>query len=133
MGTIIKIKSNGTKTVQEATDHPTLEFLQFAVNSGKRHSLIEKIPLWDKYEGKDCIAFCNEEGKIFDVPLPVNQQATNEWIRDLAAQNVPPFDVLLGDVIILVGDRKFLGYGDEDEEEQDVSLLRASEDFGFPV
>lgn len=78
--------------------HPlSLEFMQTAVGGS-----IEIIPGFTRYMGKDCVAFCNEEGKLRN--LPVNQDATMEW-----RWQHPTPDILVGNVLVVTGDEEFMG------------------------
>jgi len=114
MGKIIHITVDGTKTVKEQDETPDLRWLQAAVRTGYHDVLIEKVPYWDYYdqdENQKCIVWCSEYGKIGN--LGHNKVASAEWHRDLKFVNIPPFDALHGDVVILIGDDKFLGISDE--------------------
>jgi hypothetical protein len=87
--------------VQELVAPPELEWLQGIVGG-----YIEGIPHWDRIEwcgaSRPCIAFCNENGKLDGLPL--NRTATREWY---AIVGIVP-DVLVGDVVVLFGDREFM-------------------------
>ena len=74
---------------------PSLEVLQKAVGG-----YIEVIPYFVKYKGEDCIALCNEEGKLNDLPL--NTGANLLWFSQ--RPRPPLTDVLVGDVAIITGD-----------------------------
>jgi hypothetical protein len=97
-GKLTTIKATGKI---EATDYiapPGLDALQKAVGG-----YIEIVPGLITYEGADCVAFCNEEGKLNG--LPFNEKATAAWQE---AYGGPLGDVLLGDVAIVTGDNEFL-------------------------
>lgn len=64
------IKADGTETTQMCSAE--LKELQALVGG-----LIEQVPHFTKYDGKKCIAWCNEEGRIKG--LPVNPKATSLW------------------------------------------------------
>jgi len=64
---------------------------------------LERVPLWLKLNGAECVALCDEESKIKD--KPVNVAATAEWQR---AQPFPVDDVLVGTVVVLTGDDDFM-------------------------
>lgn len=103
-GTLIVIKADGNVETRELCGKPSLETLQGLVGG-----LIETVPLWDRYlhQGKlrDCVAFCDEEGKIKG--RPVNSMATILW--RVSYSPMPALDdVLVGDVIILFGDDEFM-------------------------
>jgi hypothetical protein len=62
----------------------------------------------------NCVAFCNEHGKINHLPL--NEGATMQWQRALKRhgqslhddRNQAPKDWLVGPVVVLFGDREFM-------------------------
>ena len=68
--TIITIQPDGTRSEQFAK--PELELLQSAVGG-----YIEHVPHFDKFEGRKCRAYVNEEGAISDMPF--NPHATELW------------------------------------------------------
>lgn len=51
-----------------------------------------------------CVAFCNEEGKLHGLPL--NSVATRMWQTQVGR---PLDDVLVGDILLVIGDRHFRG------------------------
>jgi hypothetical protein len=93
------IRVDGTIIDTTLTEKVTLEHLKLAVGGH-----IEHVPMFDLYMNEHCIAFCNEEGKLLN--LPFNMVATTLW----RAQRVPhPIDdVLNGDVIIIRGDNELM-------------------------
>ena len=93
-----------------------LAFLQKAVGG-----YIEAIPYFNDInvagEVVPCVAYCNEEGKLRN--LSPNMSATSLWGLSLARQRRVPHDILLGPVVIIIGDAEFLHghiHGDEDDE-----------------
>jgi hypothetical protein len=92
---------------------PSLSDLQKAVAG-----FIEAVPGFDTIEhdgaARPCVAFCNEDGK--GDGLPVNNLATVLWDqalrrgggRGLLQPNGVPADVLVGPVVVIVGDRALL-------------------------
>ena len=64
---------------------------------------LERVPMWQRFNGAECVALCDEEGKIKE--KPVNVAATVEWQR---AQSLPVDDVLVGTVVVLTGDDAFM-------------------------
>ena len=87
MNKSVLIRTDGITVEVEHVTAPPLRFLQESVGGH-----IELVPFFTKYKGRNCKAFCNGDRK-----LPVNDYATK------AAGMV-----LVGDVIILVGDDDFL-------------------------
>ena len=63
----------------------------------------ETVPYFTTYEGKQCVAFCDEEGKLKGKPLNAAAQTLWEaqWPVRLA-------DYLVGDVVIVTGDISFM-------------------------
>lgn len=96
-GSMIVLHTDGKITVQDYSDAVPLNVLQAAVGG-----YIEIVPGFDVYEfegeWRPCVAYCNEDGKI--IGLPKNDTATALWLGS--------HDVLVGDVVILVGDDEFL-------------------------
>jgi hypothetical protein len=77
---------------------PELEQLQ-----GNVGGFIELIPAFNAFEGKPCVAFCNEEGKLRG--LQPNSKATVMWEF---INGKSPRDCLVGPVVILTGDKEFM-------------------------
>jgi uncharacterized protein DUF3846 len=79
---------------------PDLDMLKKAVGGW-----IETVPYFNKLHGEDCVAFCNEEGKLDH--LPFNKHATELWYGQLVGR-ASPLDVLVGPVAIIQGDDELL-------------------------
>lgn len=98
-GTAIVIKTDGETERHEFDAAPSLEWLQAAVGG-----YIEKVPMFLVYmDGAvphNCVAYCNEEGKIQN--LPFNPLASRMWAAGAG------IDVLVGDIVILFGDAAFM-------------------------
>lgn len=101
---------NGPKEVHELDAPAKLELLQGAVGGH-----IEAVPGWNTVEHdgltRECVAFCNEEGKLMSLPL--NVQATFLWHRALPPPGLmkpdgSTADVLVGTIIVLYGDAEFM-------------------------
>jgi len=95
-GKTTTIKVDGGIITQEYMRPITLDELQAAVGGP-----IEMVPYFTRYKGERCFAFCNEEGK--GMGLPPNKEATTLWYCQ-----VVPEDILVGNVIIVQGDRAFM-------------------------
>lgn len=93
-------KSDGNIEYRTYEAAPSLEGLQEAVGG-----YLETVPYWTKHNGKQCVAFCNEEGKLHKLPL--NIRATNLWYKD-SEQRIHLDDVLVGDIILLMGNKAFM-------------------------
>lgn len=91
-------KLNGTIEHIKLDAAPTLELLNNAVG-GHLEALY-----WPLYKGKQCVAYCNEEG--IRLGLPMNRRATFEWYA--AMLPLTTTDYLKGDIIILIGDKEFM-------------------------
>lgn len=78
---------------------PKLDFLSKAVEGH-----IETVPYFDHFEGKRCVTFCNEEGKLNG--LGPNILAQVYW--EEAFGNQITSDLLVGPICIITGDDNFL-------------------------
>lgn len=108
-GTITTIAPDGAITIKTYTAEIPLEDLNEAVGG-----YIESVPFFTTYEGRECVVFCNEHGKIKD--LPRNEPANKLWDALLAAYPKPlsrisdgrEVDYLVGTIAIIQGDREFM-------------------------
>lgn len=111
-GTMLIYDVDATKPRRVEIEKPTLDALQKAVG-GK----IETVPYFDhiKIDGqkRECVAFCNEEGKLDQ--LPINKQATLIWEQvvsnvgmKLRDRHGNFLDVLVGPIVVLYGDDEFM-------------------------
>jgi hypothetical protein len=91
---MITIRANGIEDYTVLTTVPSLTELQTAVGG-----YIETIPIFTEYAGNPCVAFCNEEGKLMNMPM--NKRANDLW-------GISTDDKLVGDVVIITGDEAFL-------------------------
>jgi hypothetical protein len=79
---------------------------------------IEQVPYFDRVavsgEAMPCVAFCGENGKSKN--LRINRRATALWRAAISQHNDIPTamspmlrdDVLVGDVVIVTGDKEFM-------------------------
>lgn len=96
-GIVTVIKTNGQIEKHPMSKPPRFEDIQKFVGGN-----IEMVGSFVEYEGKPCVVFCNEEGKLED--LPFNMAATSAWMTcrfDIS-------DVLVGDVAICQGDEAWM-------------------------
>jgi hypothetical protein len=78
-----------------------LEPLQGAIGGG----YLEVVPYFTQFEGRPCVAFCDDNGKRKG--LPVNKLATWLWLIQLAAS--PKYhDQLCGNIAIVTGDEELM-------------------------
>lgn len=91
--------TDGSTHIKQYDKMISLEDLREAVGGS-----IETVPYWTTHEGKPCVAFCNEEGKIRE--LPFNELATALWYADTPTMRGR--DVLCGNVIVIMGDKEFM-------------------------
>jgi hypothetical protein len=113
-GKIVSIKANGEKSVVELTKPITLETIKEAVGGG----YIELVPgfgsiQWEGKEWHDCVAFCDEEGKLHNQPF--NPYATLLWDASLRKQGHSLtdgkgnyHDILVGDIAVIFGDAELM-------------------------
>jgi hypothetical protein len=94
MGIVITIPADVMQAIRsrETDDQPTLQQLQDIVDG-----YIQIVPGWDDYMGKEAVVYCNEDGKLRQ--LPINQRATALWFAKLGYLGD---DVLCGDVVLVV-------------------------------
>jgi hypothetical protein len=89
------INANGATTDSKQAKCPELKQLRDAVGGH-----IEALPYWDEWQGRQCVAFCNEEGKLDNLPL--NIPATMMWQAAMEPNKLD--DVLCGNIIIISAD-----------------------------
>lgn len=90
------IKPDGAREQSTQEHCPDLDQLSAGVGGG----LIEIVPYFDKYAGKPCVAFCNEEGKLLGQDF--NPYATGAWIDAIEPHALN--DYLVGQVIVVGAD-----------------------------
>lgn len=95
-GKMIIIGTDGSETVTEYTGTIPLADMQSAVGG-----YIEIIPMFERFRGETCVAFCNEEGKMYS--LDYNRKATEHWRAVHSSR-----DFLVGPVAIVIGNDEFL-------------------------
>jgi Domain of unknown function (DUF3846) len=76
-----------------------LEILQAEVKG-----YIELVPFFNRFYERNCIAFCNENGKMRNLPL--NKLAQELWEKSLG-RNIYE-DHLVGNIVIIVGPPSYL-------------------------
>ena len=114
-GAMIVYETDGNMTVRPLTAAPDLDTLQKAVGGGS----IEVIPFWNDIDLGDkrfaCVAFCNEEGKVSNPPLPFNRRATQLWEKSLKRKELTldnpaggRDDYLVGPICVIYGDNALL-------------------------
>lgn len=104
-GEMIVIADDGLACLEnrfELTAPPELEDLQARVGGG----YIEVVPRFNVFEGKRCVALCNEDGK--HLPLIQNTRATQLWADAVKRPFHELGDVLVGPIVILTGDKEFM-------------------------
>jgi hypothetical protein len=80
---------------------PRLEDLAGAIGGG----YIELVPHFKRYQGKPCVAFCDEDGKRKN--MGVNTRATELWYGQMVGPFIHP-DWLVGPIVIITGDRALM-------------------------
>lgn len=99
-GVLTIIPVSGAVSSKELAAPPALQDLQAGVGGD-----IELVPYFTRYQGKPCVAFCNEHGKLH-LALPLNVAATQAWYMQ-----EPRFmgrDHLVGPIVIITGDRELM-------------------------
>src|SRR5262245_26873468 len=117
-GELLIWRPDGTSEIRELTAEPELETLRKIVGG-----YLEAIPYFRTIEiGGSvvaCLAFCNEEGKLNEPPLPINRGATVAWHNAMQRAGTPHFDdYLVGSIAIVTGDEILRAmFTDADEQE----------------
>jgi hypothetical protein len=113
-GTYLKISTDSTCTITTVEDEPpTLDKLKEKIDGG----LLEVVPQFTRIEFRGkimrCVTFCDEEGK--NKNLPVNMLATHLWEKSLQSigfglrrPDGTMRDVLVGSVLVVFGDKRFM-------------------------
>lgn len=106
-GALIVLSVNGSQLATPYRRPATLREMRAALGGG----YLERIPYFTRFEfgGEfhDCVAFCDEHGKIRGLPL--NERATAAWLLAQAGNLPDPInDVLVGPVLVIIGDEEFM-------------------------
>jgi hypothetical protein len=99
-GVLTIIPTSGAVSSKELAAPPALQDLQGGLGGG----YIELVPYFTKYEGKPCVAFCDEDGKRKG--LPINQRATALWYE--LEPRFMGVDILVGPIVIVTGDKQLM-------------------------
>jgi hypothetical protein len=122
-GTMLIIRPSEQFPETKFYNHPpSLDELRTAIGGG----WLELVPYFNTIGVKaphsnsatvmDCIAFCDEEGKLKQAPF--NEDATSAWEQSVRriTGNIDIEDHLRGTVVVLFGDREFMASMKEDED-----------------
>lgn len=115
-GTMLVMQPNGEVKVTKLDRVPELEDLKAGIGGG----YLEKVPGFNVYVDMAgaphrAVMLCDEDGKRKHLPL--NPPATRSWQQSLKMQGHPGLieaktgrvvDFIVGPVVILYGDRKFM-------------------------
>jgi hypothetical protein len=97
---MIVVKPLGSPTVEELLLVPDFRKLKVGLDGG----LLEVIPHFNKFMGRHCVCFVDEEGKLKHL-LP-NRTAQLLWEKSYGGPILE--DYLVGNVVIVVGSSEFL-------------------------
>lgn len=100
-GVLTIIPVSGAVSSKELAAPPALQDLQGGVGG-----YIELVPHFTRYQGKDCVAFCDEDGKRKG--LPVNTHASTLWFLQQTDRGVIHHDWLVGPIVIVTGDKALM-------------------------
>jgi hypothetical protein len=111
-GTMMTISPTGSIHTTHLDAEPELQQLREGVGGD-----IELVPMFDNIERDgevhECIAYCNEMGKLDG--LPFNMYATALWDRALMRRHPAAADkrrrgadYLVGSIVVLYGDKAFM-------------------------
>jgi ABC-type glycerol-3-phosphate transport system substrate-binding protein len=99
-GLLTIIQVDGAVSSEELAAAPHLEDLQSWLGGG----FIELVPYFTRYQGKPCLAFCDEDGK--HKGMPINQRATALWYE--LEPRFMGMDILVGPIVIVSGDEQLM-------------------------
>jgi hypothetical protein len=115
-GTMLIMRPSEPRPETKLYDRPpTLDELKTAIGGGWLELVpsfttigIAVAPEYDRATVMDCVAFCDEEGKLKHLPL--NDDATSAWEQSVRRITGHPGidDQLVGTVIVLFGDHEFM-------------------------
>lgn len=88
------IRSDGTRNMLTCNKKSQYAFLRAAVGGN-----IETLPYFNKFEGKRCVAYCNEEGKL--TGLPRNQHGQALWLDALMKRDGSLEHIDIGRTVIV--------------------------------
>lgn len=89
---IVFIPADSEKPVEIQTANRKPTYTQLSKFVG---GYIERVPLFDTWKTRKCDAWCNEEGKLRNLPL--NERATMAWWLTVGQVTYP----LVGDTVIV--------------------------------
>lgn len=76
---------------------------------------VERVPYLTRANGRACVAFANEEGKLRG--LPYNERATLLWLTDARRRGYTlGGDFLVGTIAVVSGDREFMTWLTRDRD-----------------
>jgi hypothetical protein len=113
-GTMITITPAG-EFAQAEIDVPDDLHVPLARIHAALGGYLELIPYFDSYKREDgtvvrCVAFCNEDGKRLQLPLNIAATALWQGALERTPKRLagPLRDRLVGNVVVLFGDREFM-------------------------
>lgn len=110
-GTFTIIKPDGTVTSEPLTAPAEYNKIKAGLDGG----FLEHVPMFDQYEGVECIVFCDEDGR--GKGLVPNSRATALWHAGIRTGGREPSDTLtaldvivglVGPIVIISGDEELL-------------------------
>jgi hypothetical protein len=110
-GTLTVIKADGTVTSETLDETTTENSLYQKLKAGLDGGPLELVPLFDRYDGEECIVFCDEDGR--GKGLVPNSRATTLWHAGIRRRGREPSDTLttldvivglVGPIVIVRGD-----------------------------
>lgn len=107
-GALLVIPAGGEPyDIRYEGERPGLQKMQELVGGSiEMIPLLEYVDLADGDHPFPVEAYCNEEGK--NHRLPFNEVATALWARELNRRGMQLTDVLVGPVVLVMGDKEFM-------------------------
>jgi hypothetical protein len=97
---LVVVKPVNEPTIEELLMVPTFHKIKAGLNGG----LLEIVPYFNKFMGRPCVAFVDEEGKMKN--LTPNRTAQLLWEKAYGGPILE--DYLVGNVVIVIGSPEFL-------------------------
>ena len=98
---VILILVDGTEERKQVKKSPDWQDIKKWVNG-----YIQSVPHFNKFEGRRCTAYVNEEAKLYPARFPLNEQATKLWLEVLGKGPFIYKPELFGHMVVIMKAKK---------------------------
>ncbi len=98
---VVLMLVDGTEERKQVKKSPGFEDIKKWVNG-----YIQAVPHFNKFEGRRCTAYVNEEGKLYPNKFALNEKATELWLQLLGKGPFIYKPELFGHMVIIMKARK---------------------------